>query len=476
MTHRIRRWTDLTHPLHLISWTWPRVVHAAVDPMAGGFALPALRTFRMTLEALLHHFERWEARCLNGFIPAFLVGIFLSLECHALDCPQIPQQARKDLEVAVKAAVGRIGPAKGAELETLTRATTQDLMGKLPQADRVYLEQMMYATYCSALRDDQTLSESAKAAQIRTYNVEVRKTLLGPAGKPQGRDNDRQGPLGRDEARIKLGQLSLPFTEEAFLKSASNVDVYAVKLFLAAGMNPNVADSEGVTALMLAAGAGSAAMVDVLLKAKADVNQRKRFASHSTALAWAVVNDRPDILRALANSGASSGTLNQAFQVAAWAGKTEMLHYLHKQGVDLKNAGGEALIAAAGGYNYGSLEFRGNDNKRVEAIKFLLLLGVDPNSKDKYGGTALHGAAVGGRAAFVRALVDAGANINAKDDKGATPLMRAAQEGRTDVVRVLIERGASVNEKDVDGRTALRYHNKDRGGEIERMLQNAGAM
>ena len=95
-----------------------------------------------------------------SFAGSAVAMLAVAFNVFALDCPAIPEQARKDWQVEVRAAVGRIGSAKGAELETLTRDTTRDLLGKLPQADKVYLEQMMYATYCSTLRDDPALDES----------------------------------------------------------------------------------------------------------------------------------------------------------------------------------------------------------------------------------------------------------------------------------------------------------------------------
>src|SRR5262245_66280830 len=106
-----------------------------------------------------------------------LATMLIPLPGHALGCPSMPEQARKDMQVEVKTGVAKIGPLSGAQLETVTKAITQDLLSKLPQADRVYLEQMMYASYCSALRDDRTLSETEKATRIRTYNLEVRRTL-----------------------------------------------------------------------------------------------------------------------------------------------------------------------------------------------------------------------------------------------------------------------------------------------------------
>ena len=107
--------------------------------------------------------------------------------CLALECPPVPDQAHREWDVTIKTAVVKLGPAKGAELENRTRTTTADVMSKLPQADRVYLEQMMYATYCSAIRDDKKLSESDKASRLHSYNQELRRTLFGvkpPAPKP----------------------------------------------------------------------------------------------------------------------------------------------------------------------------------------------------------------------------------------------------------------------------------------------------
>jgi hypothetical protein len=93
----------------------------------------------------------------------------------ALDCPEPPVQSRKDWDTQVRTEVAKIGPVKGAELQTRVRSTTQDLLSRLPGADRVYLEQMMFASYCSALRDDHAITESAKAKQL----LEYRRLLAG---------------------------------------------------------------------------------------------------------------------------------------------------------------------------------------------------------------------------------------------------------------------------------------------------------
>jgi hypothetical protein len=95
----------------------------------------------------------------------------------AIVCPPQPEQSIRDWEVEVNAAVAKIGPVSGGELKTKTKNATQDMLGKLPNADRVYLEQMLLATYCSALRDDKALSESQKTQRLNEYIGEVRKTI-----------------------------------------------------------------------------------------------------------------------------------------------------------------------------------------------------------------------------------------------------------------------------------------------------------
>lgn len=263
----------------------------------------------------------------------FVALLTIPLRVHALDCPAMPEQARKDLQVQVKAAVAKIGPVSGAELETVTKAVTQDLMSKLPQADRVYLEQMMYATYCSALRDDKTLSETEKASRIKAYNLEVRRTLQGQQVKPPGKGSGRgpQGVLTPLEARQELARLSLPYTPAAFVKSAEDRDATAVKLYLAAGMNPDViagSPHSEQTALMHAAINGDLATVNILLAGKADVNVKIWGAN--SALEKATRSGKLEVVRVLLDKGADAKSIDDAFVAAAARGYPEAMRLLLK--------------------------------------------------------------------------------------------------------------------------------------------------
>jgi hypothetical protein len=93
----------------------------------------------------------------------------LATPAAAMDCPAPPVQSHKDWDVQVRAEVGRIGFVRGAQLDTQVHAVTQDLLGKLPGADRVYLEQMMFSAYCTALRDDAHMEGAEKSRQILAY-------------------------------------------------------------------------------------------------------------------------------------------------------------------------------------------------------------------------------------------------------------------------------------------------------------------
>lgn len=400
----------------------------------------------------------WRSRAARGIRFFWCTILLVPGASQALDCPSIPQQTQKDLQVEVRAAVDRIGSAQGAELEKLTRNTTRDLLGKLPQADRVYLEQMMYATYCSALRDDPALTESQKSARIRAYNLELKRALQGTQGSGQ------RGASAMDAARAELERIPLPYTPDAFVDSAGNGKLEAVKLFLMAGMDPNTKNKDGNTALMHAAGGGHAGIVNALLKAKANVNERNQ--GGYTALSWAASSDRRDVLAILLDHGADHDAINKAFMSAAGSGHAEVLRMLLRQGAD-KHLVNEALEDAAG-----SAIVNVSEADRSDVIRFLLEQGGDVNAKDDEGWTALLSAAREGRVLLVQTLLDAGAGINTKCTcsgwlgGGWTALMMAAREGgeRKAMLDMLLARGADPGLANNDGKTALLIALEFRGG------------
>lgn len=92
----------------------------------------------------------------------------------------------------------------------------------------------------------------------------------------------------------------------------------------------------------------------------------------------------------------------------------------------------------------------------VPIMVMLLQHGANPNLVVADGCTPLIGAAWGNTAA-VRALLELGADVNQAENSGMTALMWAAHGGHAGVIETLLRHGADVNARDNHGFTALMY-------------------
>uniref|UniRef100_A0A8C8DLN3 Inversin n=1 Tax=Oryzias sinensis TaxID=183150 RepID=A0A8C8DLN3_9TELE len=99
---------------------------------------------------------------------------------------------------------------------------------------------------------------------------------------------------------------------------------------------------------------------------------------------------------------------------------------------------------------------------------------IDINMADKYGGTALHAAALSGHVSTVQLLLEKGAMVDALDVMKHTPLFRACEMGHRDVILTLIKGSARVDLVDVDGHTALHWAALGGNAEVCQMLMENG--
>ena len=111
----------------------------------------------------------------------------------------------------------------------------------------------------------------------------------------------------------------------------------------------------------------------------------------------------------------------------------------------------------------------------LDAVKLLLHLGADVNTRETYKQTALMLAAELGYKEIVQELLAAGANVEAINDVGATALMYAVSNGNEEIVKLLLAAGAHINAADRRQNTALIYAIHQGNTEIIRILLNAGA-
>ena len=95
------------------------------------------------------------------------------------------------------------------------------------------------------------------------------------------------------------------------------------------------------------------------------------------------------------------------------------------------------------------------DNRDTKTVRKMLEQGADPNSRDKYGYTALIDACRDGRTDTARLLLEHEADPNVRNNYGETALMYACWYGYIDVINLLIEHDVDINIKNNKGQTAL---------------------
>jgi ankyrin repeat protein len=112
------------------------------------------------------------------------------------------------------------------------------------------------------------------------------------------------------------------------------------------------------------------------------------------------------------------------FMVAVRSGSIEIMRLLLERGADPKlgheKGGLNALMLASGLKWTNSLA--GTEARALEAVRMLVDLGLDVNAATEVGETALHGAASRGADSIVKYLVEKGAKVDVKTKEGKTPL------------------------------------------------------
>ena len=111
----------------------------------------------------------------------------------------------------------------------------------------------------------------------------------------------------------------------------------------------------------------------------------------------------------------------------------------------------------------------------VPALQSLLATGLDVNTANAQGFTALTLATYGNHAEATQFLLAHGANPNVQDVAGNTALMGLAFKGYAQVARLLLQHGADPNRRNATGSTALMFATQYGQPELAQLLREAGA-
>ncbi|MBI5407482.1 MAG: ankyrin repeat domain-containing protein [Nitrospirae bacterium] len=252
-----------------------------------------------------------------------------------------------------------------------------------------------------------------------------------------------------EEARISLGKMNIPYTDEVFLQYVEQGDVVVVKLFLDAG----VKSETKYGALYRAVGSGHIDVVKLLLGTGIDVKANK---VGIKAVHTAAINGYFDIVKLLIGKGVSihekipGGEGGETLLMSAIRGDNiDIVEFLIEKGVAVneKNGAGRTALMSASGKGH------------IDIVKLLLKKGARVNDKNNDGGTALTVALYRkNNIDIVRILLEAGADVNVEVGKDKmTPLLKSLYSPyvEMDVVKALIDKGANVNAQLSDGNTAL---------------------
>ena len=111
----------------------------------------------------------------------------------------------------------------------------------------------------------------------------------------------------------------------------------------------------------------------------------------------------------------------------------------------------------------------------VETAALLVKAGANPNLANDLGVTPLALAAANGNSRMAEVLLNARANPNALQTNGRTPLLAAAWTGNADVVKLMLEHGGNPNTIGPAGQTPLMWAISEKHPDAARLLIQAGA-
>ena len=227
-----------------------------------------------------------------------------------------------------------------------------------------------------------------------------------------------------------------------------------IPLLIRAGADPNAAGGTSGTALEIASRRGtdddSIGKIVMLLDAGADPNLTSDKQGLRTPLFEMILDKQPRGVQLLIDYGVSSQSIDSRiipFILSTYLSDKISFHWAMKTVMQIRpDVGMEIPLVAAAKYGY------------AEIVDFLLRAGISANSRESSGTPVLHAAAFtpeGGNDLIER-LLDASADIDIDGPPFASALQAAALAGKAAVVKLLLERGASIDCSEGEYGSALR--------------------
>ena len=233
------------------------------------------------------------------------------------------------------------------------------------------------------------------------------------------------------------------FTEPELFRAIKLNDAVAVKGFMQGGMNPDIMNEKGETALTFAIQNADDPLIKQLIE-KADINKRDKLG-------------------------------NAPLHLALKEEKDEIFKLLLEKGADVKVPG-----RANRQTNDQTVLYLAVSRNNEELVKDLLKRGADPNKADSLGALPLADALLNPKlnVEIVKMLIENGADVNKKEkENGAHSLIflatntDASREAREEAAKLLLAKGADKTIKGTDGKTALDWAKQKKNDVLIEQLQ-----
>ncbi len=246
-----------------------------------------------------------------------------------------------------------------------------------------------------------------------------------------------------------------------FIEAAVKSNLTEIKELLQSGVEVDVRDNEGATALIRATQQGALESVKFLIGRGADVNAVERL-NGASALMFAVrkaeneegkrtapIEAKVDVGRALIRAGANVNQKNHwggtALQWACDSGNLVMVRELITAAADVRAGDSNGLTPLMVAANYEGEVY-------LQIVRVLLSAKAEINATDRAGETALMKASLNHfKTDTIKLLMDSGADVNVRTRDGFTALMLACRSARVDVIDFLIDHGADAYAKTNEG-------------------------
>jgi len=240
-------------------------------------------------------------------------------------------------------------------------------------------------------------------------------------------------------------QMPDPNQVASLLKACSDGDVMLVKQILSSGIDINVRDPIGLTAMHVVCIMGRTELAQWLLQQGASYSTRDK--EGMTPLHYACDNKHVQLALLLVRNGADSSLRNKAgitsLHIVCIRGVMELTQLIRDYMINVATGSGLTLLHCAA------------DQGHNELVKYLIKHGAQLHARDDDGMTPLHLACMAGHLDVSKSLIEAGAYWNARDDEGMSPLLYACQESQYDLVLMLIGCNANIYARNNAGATAM---------------------